>query len=320
MPIVWPDGKRFAFTITDDTDKAQLDKIRAVYDVLLENGFRITKTVWPLRANGRGITGGQTLEDEDYVRWVCSLRDQGIEIALHGAADGSSSREAVLRSFEVFRTVFQCDPRMHINHVGQREAVYWGSARLDSPFSWFYRAFRTPVPSEGHQPNSPYFWGDVCKDRIRYVRNMVWNDINTLKMDPLMPYHDPGRPYVNYWYSASHGSGIGRFCSLLSEKNQDRLAEEGGACIVYTHLGSSFYPVTGDFKRLLRRLASLPGWYVPASTVLDFLGQSRGLVNTAARRVPYLSMQARWACEQAASALRKRWSLRQTERLGPVAG
>jgi len=104
----------------------------------------------------------------------------------------------------------------------------------------------------------------------------VFRDINTLKIDPFMPYHDPRRPYVKYWFSASHGAVGSSFCDTLHEANQDRLVAEGGACIMYAHLACGFHDGTRllpRFRQLMQRLAGLPGWFVPASTLLDFLRQ-----------------------------------------------
>jgi len=305
-PIRWPHGRRFAFTITDDTDRALLPQIRPVYDLLLENGILPTKTVWPLRPLGKPVTGGDTLEDRDYARWIMELRALGVEIALHGVADGSSSRDRVIDGLTAFRELLGHDPTMHINHVGQREALYWGPARLDPPLSWAYQTYRKfrgrQDPYEGHIAGSKYFWGDLAQARIRYVRNLVWRDINTLKMDSLMPYHDPRRPYVRYWFSGSNGSSLNGFCRLLSEENQDRLAAEGGASIVYTHLGSGFYPISQEFKRLVRRLAGLNGWFVPASALLDYVGEQRGWKNLANHRGEHLLAQARWLLDRATPA------------------
>jgi hypothetical protein len=86
---------------------------------------------------------------------------------------------------------------MHINHVGQMDA--WHGERFDRPQRWFYKAYRLSKgdgASYGHVPSSPFVWGDICRERIRYVRNPVWNDINTRKADALIPYHDPSRPFV----------------------------------------------------------------------------------------------------------------------------
>ena len=47
--VRWPDGKDFAFTIFDDTDYARMDNVPPVYEFLKDQGFRTTKSVWPLR-------------------------------------------------------------------------------------------------------------------------------------------------------------------------------------------------------------------------------------------------------------------------------
>jgi len=57
------------------------------------------------------------------------------------------------------------------------------------------------------------------------------------------------------------------------------MLEEGGACIAYTHFGTGFWRdsrLNPEFARLMRRLANLPGWFVPASRLLDYLGKVRG--------------------------------------------
>ena len=61
--------------------------------------------------------------------------------------------------------------------------------------------------AEGHRA----FWGDVCHERIRYCRNFVFSDINTLRACPWMPYSDPLRPFVRYWFSSSEGDMAPRF-------------------------------------------------------------------------------------------------------------
>ena len=47
-PIVWPDGKAFAFTVFDDTDWGTVANLAPVYDCLAANGMRTTKSVWVL--------------------------------------------------------------------------------------------------------------------------------------------------------------------------------------------------------------------------------------------------------------------------------
>ena len=279
----WPQGKRFAFTIVDDTDKSTVQNVGPVYDFLSELGLRTTKTIWPIAPLGPPRIGGQSLEDPDYRLWVLGLKDRGFEIALHGASDETSTRERVLRGLNYFREVIGQDPRLHANHTGQVESIYWGRARLDGVpkviYQWAWRLTKGEDQFHGQREGGPYFWGDLCRDRIMYVRNLVFREINTLKVDPLMPYHDPRRPYVRYWFSSSDGASVPSFCRLISEANQDRLLEEGGACIAYTHFGNGFWRdsrLDPEFARLMRRLANLPGWFVPASRLLDYLGEVRG--------------------------------------------
>ncbi len=131
----------------------------------------------------------------------------------------------------------------------------------------------------GHIDGDEFFWGDVCKSYVKYVRNFVFSDINTLKQCPEMPYHDPAKPYVNYWFASSEGRDVGSFNSTISEANQDRLAAEGGACIIYTHFAYGFCSggrLEPRFDRLLRRLARMNGWFVPVRTLLDFLLETKG--------------------------------------------
>jgi hypothetical protein len=218
------------------------------------------------------------------------LQDAGFEIAIHGAADEPRRREDVRCALDLFREVIGRDPRMHVNHVGQEELIYWYEDRLHGLARQLYRLANTVKHREqqssnlGHVDGSEYFWGDLCRDRIEYVRNLTFLDIDTLNQDPLMPYHDPKRPYVNYWYSATEGTNLKRFCDQISIPNQDRLMTQGGACILYTHFAFGFVDRGGKldarFQELVARLASLPGWFVPVSDLLDFLRQRPGWRDT----------------------------------------
>lgn len=109
---------------------------------------------------------------------------------------------------------------------------------------------------------------------MKYYRDFVFQDVNTLKACPLMPYHDPRRPLVNYWFAASNGVDPRRFNNCLTEKHQDRLEEEGGACIIYAHFAFGFQrqgSLDPRFRSLMERLAKKDGWFVPTSTLLDHL-------------------------------------------------
>ena len=127
---------------------------------------------------------------------------------------------------------------------------------------------------QGHIEDSPLFWGDLCQEKTKYVRNFVFDDINTLNTCPMMPYHDPSRPFVNYWFASSEGAKLISFNTLLSESNQDRLEAEGGACIVYTHFAEGFYAnghLDPRFQSLMERVSQKNGWFVPVQQLLDYL-------------------------------------------------
>jgi hypothetical protein len=300
--LTWPEGKRFAFTIVDDTDKSAVENVRPVYDFLCDLGFRITKTVWPLKPLNKVEQSGQSLDDKNYRDWVLSIKHQGFEIALHGIADESSPRPRIIEGLERFQQIIGYPPRIHSNHTGQAEGIYWGEDRFDGPVKLIYRLARRHLLNGetqfyGHREDSIYFWGDLCQNTIKFVRNFVFNDINTLKMDPIMPYHDPRRPYVPYWFSSSVAAEINCFCNLISEANQDRLLEEGGACIAYAHLGARFYKdgeLNPKFVALMRRMANLGGWFVPASTLLEYIGEHRGWQDLSHDRRLLPPMQWRW--------------------------
>jgi hypothetical protein len=277
--LCWPERKKFAFTIIDDTDGATLENVRPVYDFLADHGFCTTKTVWPLRPLSRPAAKEGTLEDAPYRNWILDLKRRGFEIALHGVADEPSTRERIIVALDRFREVIGSDPRMHVNHVGQAELMYWYAERLHGLPKLIYSGIDRwrrgdRATSLGHVRNSKYFWGDLCQERIEYVRNLAFARINTLACDAAMPYHDPHRPYVKFWFSAAEGTNAPRFEKLISERNQEQLVQERGACILYTHFAFGFVEngkLRPGVATALRRLAKLPGWFAPASTVLDHL-------------------------------------------------
>ena len=184
------------------------------------------------------------------------------------------------------------------NHTGCNESIYWGSARLSGIHRFTYNLlnrYRTNGTFQGHQETSPLFWGDMCRERIKYVRNFVFGGINTLKVCSAMPFHDPARPYVNYWFAGLEGPNVGSFNAMMSEKNQDRLASEGGACIVYTHLASGFLEngtINKHFRVLMERMSRMNGWFVPVHRLLDHILKVRGLHNISDRERN--TLERRW--------------------------
>jgi hypothetical protein len=281
--ISWPDGKRFAFSIFDDTDRAALDNVPQVYDLLRDLGFRTTKTVWPISGQSQpAVCGGLTCDDPAYLAWVKELAADGFEIALHNVTYHGSRRDEIRRGLDRFTEIFGHDPASMANHTECDDAMYWGEARISGIRRGIYRiaTARRNRRYFGHLSASPHFWGDLCRDRIRYVRNFTFSGLNTLNSCPFMPYHDPDRPFVRAWFAASEGGLRAIFNDTISEAAQDRLAEEGGASIVYTHFGKNFVQagaVDARFTELMRRLSRLGGWFVPVSTLLDYIARQRGV-------------------------------------------
>lgn len=283
-PLAWPDNKTFAFTIFDDPDAQTIERGKAAYDLLADCGFRTTKAVWPVRGPGRPSDGAWTCEESEYLRWVLDLQARGFEIGWHGATLHTSSREETLAGLERFREYFGRYPAAMAQHFFCEENIYWGDQRVSGFNRLVYNLltrWRNRGRFFGDAAGHAYFWGDICRQRIKYVRNFVFGDINTLKACPPMPYHDPERPLVNYWFASSEGANVASFNERLREANQDRLEEEGGACIMYAHFAHGFCPkgvLDRRFRELMERLARKNGWFVPVSTLLDYLLEQRGPV------------------------------------------
>ncbi len=280
--IQWPAGKDFAFTIFDDTDSATVELVRPVYDVLDNLGLRTTKSVWPLRGEGSPAFSGSTCEDPEYLAWTLGLQARGFEIGYHGATFVTSPRERVIAAIERFNDLYGHYPYSMANHLACGESIYWGADRVTGLNRLVYNLltrFRGSGRFRGHREGDPLFWGDICEEKIRYVRNFTFRGIDTLAACPMMPYHDPARPYVRSWFASSEGRNVDAFNLLLSEANIDKLEAGGGACIVYTHLASGFAEggqVNPRFQSLIERLARKNGWYVPVTTLLDFLSAQHG--------------------------------------------
>jgi hypothetical protein len=274
----WPGGARFAFTICDDTDNATVANVEPVYELLADLGLCTTKTVWVFPPDpAHGFTG-DCLQDPDYRAFVLRLRDRGFEIALHGVRSGDSPRGMIEDGLRRFEEILGCPPAIHVNHARNRDNVHWGNAWL--PLR--RRLLGKPDPAqdfEGDVERSPHFWGDLLAGTMRYVRGRTFRHIDTLAIDPYMPYHLPRFPFVDRWFSSSDGADADRFAALLCEENLDRLEEGGGACIVYTHFASGFVDGEGrvreDIGDALRRVAARPGWFAPVSGLLDHLAGGR---------------------------------------------
>lgn len=280
--IEWPKGRKFAFTVFDDPDGQAFETTQLVYSFLGELGFRTTIGVWPLDIRREPNSGGETCANPDYRAFLQHLQTIGFEIGFHNAAPHSTTREETVESLRLFQEYFGKPPAVMANHYNA-DAIYWGPARLTAWRRVLYNLItlgRSRDKWFGHVETHPSFWGDLCRDQIRYCRNFVYSGIDTLQKNPWMPYFDPIRPYVRGWYSASEGHDAPAFLKTLRDAHQDRLEKEGGACIMYTHFGHAYVKdgkLIPEFRRTMERLAGKNGWFVPVSEILDFLARSKGL-------------------------------------------
>jgi len=279
--VAWPGGASCAFTIFDDTDLTTLENGPPVYRFLTDLGLRITKSVWPLGTEGPGFVGGTSCADPEYLAWVRSLEAEGHEIGFHNAADGSSPRDRTREALDRFRDLFGHDPACGANHSGNAEAIYWGAARLTGVRAAAYDVAtrgRYRHRFHGEDPDSEWFWGDLCRERVRYWRNFTFPDLDTLAPCPQQPYRDARRPYVDHWFASTEASNSDKATALLTPENLDRLEASGGACILYTHLGSGYWwedALHEGIERAFRDLAGRNIWFAPVGELLDHLRSQR---------------------------------------------
>jgi len=280
----FPDSKRFAFTILDDTDDSTLENVKPVYDRLRELGFRTTKTVWPMDCpeGSQDYFAADTLQRADYLSYVKHLLDAGFELASHGATMESSRRERTIRGLEFLEREFGFVPRLHANHGENRENLYWGAERFQSPWVRPIVGSLGRHPAGrfvGERPESPYYWGDLFGRHFEYLRNFTIDSLDVLPFNPEMPYRLASAPCVRGWFSTSDAPDAQAFKRLVTVDAVDRLERCRGVCIVSTHLGKGFTregKLDPQVDAVLSHIASKPGWFVPVSTLLDYLREHGG--------------------------------------------
>jgi hypothetical protein len=283
QPLTFPDGKKFAFTIFDDTDVSTLEYIRPIYELLDRLGFRTTKSVWPLSYQGNSeYDGSATLDDFEYAAFVHHLQERGFEIALHGARMGSSERPEIFRAFEKFQQNLGRYPAAYSAHAQNRDNLYWGVDRFRFwCWRWLYAAVggRRERTGEGHRPGSPFYWGDLAQQHLRYVRSFTYDELNLWNVTAAIPYRTADTPGVNAFFPGAFADNVEEFIELMSPARQIQLEREGGLAIVGTHFGKGFLcngRVHPKVVELLTRLSQRPGWFTPVSTLLDYLVDLQG--------------------------------------------
>lgn len=275
-----PENKKFIFTIVDDTDDAFLETIKPVYDILYKNGLRTTKTVWVNSVRDHDRSKGDSLEDLKYRDFILDLKRKGFEVALHNVGSGNYNRKEIIDGIEKYNYIFGEYPKLHINHSYNPDNIYCGSKRFSFPLNLLVKKMYSQYNSfYGEVKGSKYFWGDLHKKMIKYSRNYEIDNINTLKMNPYMPYKDKQYDeFCNYWYSSTFAPNQWMFNKMVNKKSIDKLEKEGGVCILYTHLGYYYKKgkVDEGFKKTIEYLGNKKsGYYVPVGDVLDFLLENK---------------------------------------------
>lgn len=239
----WPYPYKWAYGMTDDTNGSTLECFRTVYEYCIARGIWPTRTVWTQRASRRcGIRNnqepkkGMTLEDAKYREYCRELNERGIEFALHDVSSGNNVREDVIRGLETFKATFGYDPSIYICHAHNAEHPYWGEEQYRSPIArrlarLFYR-FK-PEEFSGHIPTSPYYWSDICREKIRYLRLYRTRHLNVLRKNPRLPYHQYDKPDVRFWFSGNAEDY--ELFQRVSPGALDKIAREDGAIIHYAH-------------------------------------------------------------------------------------
>ncbi len=298
--LPFPHGKDFTVSFVDDTDLSTIDNTAPVYDLLSDLNIKGTKTVWIHRQKrssafsekdeyivSSNTHNGSTLEDEEYLDFIKSLRTKGYEIALHGITAGNSYRDEIIEGIDTFKHIFGDYPKINILHERNRENLYAGNDKLDF---WPFKLLEKMTDNsdyQGHREGSKYFWGDIAKAKIKYIRLPFHtiSEVNTLKVNPSMPFHDPRRPFVNYWFASSDGADCQRFNKLLSDEHIRRLEKENGVCLIYTHFAKGFcfkkngkYELNREFVNAVSNLGRYRNvWCPTASKLLDRLLACRNI-------------------------------------------
>ncbi len=250
--IIWPPYPfRAGFCVTDDTDAASFEQIRAVYDFLRVRSFPTTKTVWPFEPiDACGIPPtpastlrGVTLQDDRYLAYCRDLDEAGYEICLHGASAGNNPREVTLRAIEFMQERFTASDTF-VCHAKNAENVYWEEkVTRRFPFRQLLRRFSRHRCS-GEEETSSYYWGDACRRHLNQVRLYRTRRFNTLRHCPAMPYHDRSKPDVNGWFAATKRS----LPDCVTEPQLERLKRERGLTVLYQYLHRWADPVSMKLK------------------------------------------------------------------------
>ncbi len=289
----YPPGYKFAFTIVHDADSAYSERLRPLFEVFDQLGFKITVTVFTswadwahdgaIWAQWRSSTDPERafvapkavpLTDRAEQVFYRQLAARGHEIGLHSPSDTSDPREQVRAAFEYFKEVFGHYPTVYVEHSAPTN--------------------KEALANRGADPTSPYY----CADLLNQYAAWLWiDDGGSLPKSSDEQYYEirPSEALRNASAARRYGTkrtfmrtgkwghadGDG-FLDWYSPEHIDALERDGGIALVYMHLDSHWLdPQTRKMRAplqdRLRYLSAKAGWFVPAGEILDRVHAVEGL-------------------------------------------
>ena len=155
--------------------------------------MRTTKTVWPFRARKGALDFGELADARGPgLSDSSSTCSGGVSRSRHTARRWSRARENARCGLEAMRDVFGEYPTStRTTRTIARTSTGARHASTTDRRARFIDAIPGHVPFDGHVEGSPYWWGDVARGRIRYVRNLTFDALDVTRINPTMPYVDP---------------------------------------------------------------------------------------------------------------------------------
>jgi hypothetical protein len=279
-----PANYRFAFTIVHDADSAYSKRLEPLFDVFTQLGLRLTVSafafwatwarqgaIWNEWKNPDGTIPlhnpkSVPLCDPNELDFYRTLQSAGHEIALHSPSETSNTREEVIAAFSEFQTWFGHPIRVYVEHAS--------------------RSNKETLSNEGAKEDSPHY----CLDLLKTYAPWIWVDrigalrqTNDHKEFELLPTDSLANSHAESVYglpktfrrtgrwNAPGGDG---FLECYTPNAIHQLECDEGTALVYTHLDygwldPSTNAMRSDIRQRLESIASRPGWFAPASVILD---------------------------------------------------
>ena len=276
-----PPGCKFAFTIVHDADSAYSQRLRPLFDVFDDLGFRLTVTaftywaewahdgaIWAKwrdeRDQDRAFLAPKSVPLADPVerQFYRQLAARGHEIGMHSASETSDTRARIQAAMASFEETFGAPPAVYVEHSPENN--------------------KDALANEGADPASPYY----CLDLLRESGAWLWIGYSGLRPHGDERYYQiaPDQPLLDL--TATRRFGLtkafvrtgrrreARGDDFLKWYSEDHIDALEGSALVYMHLDMGWLDLqTRQMRRplaeRLRYLASKPGWFAPASQILD---------------------------------------------------